>query len=281
MKITTKSLTLAKGNDGKARLVFTAFLAVIISLSGTLFLFLPWQEAASGPPVFGYKIVNVYPHDPSAFTQGLIYEGGHLYEGTGLYGKSTLRKVELKTGKVLKLLPLPPDYFGEGLTSWKGDLIQLTWREGKGFVYERESFRLLREFSYPTEGWGITHDDTHLIMSDGSSSLYFLDPRTFAQVRKMEVLDRGTPVSGLNELEYVKGKIYANIWSSERIAIISPETGRVEGWIDLTGLSGSMGHPQKIDVLNGIAYDRDKDRLFITGKLWPRLFEIKLVPVKP
>jgi glutamine cyclotransferase len=281
MKIAHSRLTPAKGRDRRVRLFLTSFLAAIISLSGTLFLLLPWQEAASGLPVYGYKIVNIYPHDPTAFTQGLIYESGFLYEGTGLYGKSTLRKVELKTGKVLKLLPLPPGYFGEGLTSWKGDLIQLTWREGKGFVYERESFRLLKEFSYPTEGWGITHDDTHLIMSDGSASLYFLDPWTFAQVRKMEVRDRGTPLSGLNELEYVKGKIYANIWSSERIAIISPETGRVEGWIDLTGLSASMGRSPKIDVLNGIAYDRDKDRLFITGKLWPRLFEIKLVPVKP
>jgi len=263
------------------RLALTVFLAVIIPFSGTLFLFLPRQEAASGPQLYGYKIVNVYPHDPSAFTQGLIYEGGYLYEGTGLYGKSTLRKVELKTGKVLKLLSLPAGYFGEGLTSWKGVLIQLTWREKKGFVYEKESFRLLSEFSYPTEGWGITHDDTQLIMSDGSASLYFLDPRTFAQVRKMEVRDRGTPVNGLNELEYVKGRLYANIWSTERIAIISPVTGRVEGWIDLTGLSGSMGHSPKIDVLNGIAYDRDKDRLFITGKFWSRLFEIELIPVKP
>jgi glutamine cyclotransferase len=269
MKITTR------------RLVLTVFLAVFILSSGTLFLFLPRQEAASGPQVYGYRIVNIYPHDPSAFTQGLIYEGGYLYEGTGLYGKSTLRKVEMKTGKVLKLLSLPAAYFGEGLTSWKGVLIQLTWREKKGFVYEKESFRLLREFSYANEGWGITHDGTHLIMSDGSASLHFLDPGTFTQVRKMEVRDRGTPVSGLNELEYVKGKLYANIWSTERIAIISPVTGRVEGWIDLTGLSASMGHFPKIDVLNGIAYDQDTDRLFITGKLWPKLFEIKLVPAKP
>jgi len=268
------------GKDRRARHAFTALLAVLIFLSGT-FSLLPLQEATSGPQVYGYKVVNIYPHDPSAFTQGLIYENGFLYEGTGLYGKSTLRKVELKTGKILNLLPLPADYFGEGLTSWKGHLIQLTWREGTGFVYERESFRFLREFSYPTEGWGITHDDTHLIMSDGSASLYFLDPGTFARVGKMEVRDRGTPVTGLNELEYVKGKIYANIWSTERIAIISPATGYVEGWIDLTGLSGSMGHSPKIDVLNGIAYDNEKDRLFITGKLWPRLFEIRLIPVKP
>lgn len=271
----------SKGRDRRVRLAFTSFLATIISLLGTLFLSLPRQEAASGSQGYGYKIVNIYPHDPSAFTQGLIYENGFLYEGTGLYGKSTLRKVELKTGKVLKLLPLPAGYFGEGLTSWKGLLIQLTWREGKGFVYDRESFRPLREFSYPTEGWGITHDDTHLIMSDGSASLYFLDPATFVLVKKMEVHDRGTPVSGLNELEYLKGRIYANIWSSERIAIISPETGNVEGWIDLKGLSASMGHSQKIDVLNGIAYDKGKDRLFITGKFWPKLFEIKLIPVKP
>lgn len=281
MRIAARRLTPPKSKGRRPRPSFTAFLAAIISLLGTLFLSLPRQEAASGPRVFGYKIVNIYPHDPSAFTQGLIYDGGYLYEGTGLYGKSTLRKVELKTGKVLKLLSLPRGYFGEGLTSWKGDLIQLTWREGKGFVYEKESFRLLRKFSYATEGWGITHDDTRLIMSDGSAFLYFLDPGTFAQSGKMEVRDRGTPVSGLNELEYVKGKIYANIWSSERIAIISPETGHVEAWIDLSGLSDSLGNSPKIDVLNGIAYDGDNDRLFITGKLWPKLFEIKLVPVRP
>jgi glutamine cyclotransferase len=281
MKIAHNRLVQSKSIGRKMRLVFSAFLAVIISLLGTLFLSLPRQEAASGPQGYGYKIVNIYPHDPSAFTQGLIYENGFLYEGTGLYGRSTLRKVELTTGKVLKLLPLSQDYFGEGLTSWKGALIQLTWKENKGFVYEKESFRVLREFSYPTEGWGITHDDIHLIMSDGSASLYFLDPATFVLVRKMEVHDRGTPVSGLNELEYLKGRIYANIWSSERIAIISPETGNVEGWIDLKGLSASMGHSQKIDVLNGIAYDKGKDRLFITGKFWPKLFEIKLIPVKP
>lgn len=281
MKIALRRLIPSKGRVRRVRLAFTVFLAATISLSGMLFLFLPWQEATSGPQVYGYKIVNTYPHDPSAFTQGLIYEGGYLYEGTGLYGKSTLRKVELKTGKVLKLLPLPAGYFGEGITSWKGNLIQLTWREGKGFVYEKESFRLLREFSYSTEGWGITHDDMHLIMSDGSASLYFLDPGSFAQVRKMEVRDRGKPLGGLNELEYVKGKIYANIWSSTHIAIISPQNGRVEGWIDLTGLSGSINHSQKIDVLNGIAYDRDKDRLFITGKFWPGLFELKLIPAKP
>jgi len=263
------------------RLSLIAVTAAIFSISGLLFLFLPWQEAAEGPQVYGYKIVNVYPHDPSAFTQGLIYEDGFLYEGTGLYGKSTLRKVDLVTGKVLKLLPLSPGYFGEGVTSWKGLLIQLTWKERKGFVYERENFRLLREFSYTTEGWGITHNNTHLIMSDGSASLYFLEPETFAQVRKIEVRDRGVPVTGLNELEYVKDKIYANIWRSERIAIISPQSGRVEGWIDLTGLSGAMDHSHNIDVLNGIAYDRDKDRLFVTGKLWPKIFEIILIPARP
>jgi glutamine cyclotransferase len=279
MQITAGRHTPPKGKYRRAPLAFAAFLATFILSSGTPSL--PSQEAAGSPRVYGYRIVNVYPHDPTAFTQGLLYEGGFLYEGTGLYGRSTLRRVELETGKVVKLLRLPAAYFGEGLTSWKGDLIQLTWREGKGLVYERESFRLLREFSYPTEGWGITRDNTHLIMSDGSAFLYFLDPGTFAQVRKIEVRERDKPVSGLNELEYVRGKIYANIWKSERIAIISPQSGRVEGWIDLSGLSGSMGHSRKMDVLNGIAYDKDKDRLFITGKLWPSLFEIKLVPAKP
>lgn len=257
---------------------------ISICLSALLIAFginlsvLPAKDNFAAVPVYGYKIVNVHPHDPEAFTQGLIFEDGFLYEGTGMYGESTLRKVELETGKVLEFRGLPANYFGEGITSWEKYLIQLTWRERKGFVYEKKGFRLIREFSYSGEGWGLTHDKRSLIMSDGSSKLYFLDPRTFQQIRKIEVHDHGVPVSNLNELEYVKGKIYANIWLTDRIAIISPKTGVVEAWIDLAGLRRTAGLPPRADVLNGIAYDNKGDRLFVTGKLWPKLFEIKIIP---
>jgi glutamine cyclotransferase len=227
--------------------------------------------------VYGYKIIHTYPHDRNAFTQGLIYDGGVLYEGTGLYGQSSLRKVELETGKVLQEYDLPPQYFGEGVTVWRNKLIQLTWQSHLGFVYEKETFRQLREFSYSTEGWGITHDGTRLIMSDGTSTLYFLNPSTFERVGRLDVRDNDLPVMRLNELEYVKGEIYANIWLTDRIAKISPQTGQVIGWVDLTGL---LTPEERVhaDVLNGIAYDDKRNRFFVTGKLWPKLFEIEVVP---
>ena len=232
-------------------------------------------------PTYTYQIVNTYPHDRRAFTQGLIFaDDGFLYEGTGLYGESTLRKVDLETGNVLKLQTVPAQYFGEGITLWGDKLIELTWREHRGFVYDKESFHLLREFSYPTEGWGITHDERHLIMSDGSSTLYFLDPNTFKEMSRVEVHNKGTLVVNLNELEYIGGKIYANIWQTDRIAIIAPETGQVLGWMDLTGLLSNEDRSQPVDVLNGIAYDAKGDSLFVTGKLWPKLFEIQLIPPK-
>jgi len=232
------------------------------------------------PVLYGYKIVNIYPHDPKAFTQGLIFDQGFLYEGTGLYGQSHLRKVELETGKVLKSCSLPYSYFGEGVTLWKDKLIQLTWREKTGFIYSKDSFRLLRKFSYPTEGWGITHDHHRLIMSDGSAMLYFLDPESFKPIGRITVCDRAGPVNRLNELEYVKGKIYANIWRTDRIAILSPETGKIEGWIVLSDLLSQEDRSGQIDVLNGIAYDSKQERLFVTGKLWPKLFEIQLTSPK-
>ena len=229
-------------------------------------------------PVYTYRVVASYPHDEFAFTQGLVFEDGILYEGTGLYGLSSLRRVELETGNISQIRWLPPEYFGEGITVWGDEIIQLTWQSNIGFVYDRDSQALLREFNYPTEGWGITHDGRRLIMSDGTSTLHFLDPETFQEVGRVQVTDDRGPVTRLNELEYVDGEVYANVWKTDRIARIDPETGRVTFWIDLTGLLSTAGETQWADVLNGIAYDVENDRLFVTGKLWPRLFEIELVP---
>lgn len=230
------------------------------------------------PLRFTYRIVNVFPHDPDAFTQGLVFDRDFLYESTGLNGKSTLRKVEVETGKVLQSVSLPTQFFGEGLTLYQGRLIQLTWRSEVGFVYELESFRKIREFGYKGEGWGLTHDGTLLIMSDGSAKLGFRDPETFAEIRRIEVQDGGDPVLFLNELEYINGEIFANIWQQDSIARISPATGRVLGWIDLSELRDALGPVRRVDVLNGIAYDKERNRLFVTGKLWPKLFELELVP---
>lgn len=234
-----------------------------------------------GAPVYGYRIVNTYPHDRTAFTQGLVFDNGFLYESTGLNGRSSLRKVELETGRVLQIRDLPYEYFGEGLALWQDKLIQLTWLSHIGFVYDKESFRQLRDFTYPTEGWGITSDGMRLIMSDGTARLYFLKPDTFEQIGWIDARDQDVPVTRLNELEYIKGEIYANVWLTNRIARISPETGQVVGWIDLTGLLSEEDRRQPVDVLNGIAYDAEHDRLFVTGKLWPKLFEIELIPKPP
>ncbi len=228
-------------------------------------------------PVYGYKVVNIYPHDPEAFTQGLVYADGVLYEGTGLEGKSSLRKVALKTGTVLQLHELPNAYFGEGIAVWGDKIIQLTWETNVGFYYDRHSFTLIDQFYYSTQGWGLTHDGERLIMSDGSATLYFLDPGTFMEISRVEVTDENGPVDKLNELEYVRGEIFANVWPSDRIARISPQTGKVLGWIDLAGLLGHYKNNREVDVLNGIAYDAENDRLFVTGKFWPKLFEIKLI----
>ena len=227
-------------------------------------------------PVYGYNMVNTYVHDQNAFTQGLVFADGYLYEGTGNYGNSTLRKVELETGKVVKLYSLPDQFFGEGITLWGDTLIQLTWRSKVGFVYDKDNLSLLTEFAYPTEGWGLTHDGTHLIMSDGTQTLYFLDPDTFEELRRLEVHDKDVPIANLNELDYIRGEIYANIWPTDRIARISPETGQVLGWVDLEGLLRGKERSPRCGVLNGIAYDAKHDRLFITGKNWPKLFELVL-----
>jgi glutamine cyclotransferase len=236
------------------------------------------ESAISHPaPVAGYRIVNSYPHDPRAFTQGLVFADDLLWEGTGLRGHSSLRKVDLKTGNILQVRQLPAQFFGEGITIYRNRVIQLTWRARVGFVYDKKTFQLLDTFNYPTEGWGITHDGRSFIMSDGTSTLYLLDPQTFQEVGRLEVHTRDGPVSRLNELEYVQGEIYANVWKTDRIARISPETGEVVGWIDLEGLLRPDDRSRRIDVLNGIAYDVKNDRLFVTGKLWPKVFEIDLV----
>lgn len=224
-----------------------------------------------------YKIIHIYPHDSGAFTQGLIFVDGHLYESTGQNGKSSVRMVDLTTGKVLQQYDIPAQYFGEGLTDWGDQLVQLTWKNDIAFVYDRFSFTEKRRFHYTGEGWGLTHNDRYLIMSDGTAALRFLDPNSFSEVRRISVKDeKGRLLSALNELEYVHGEIYANIWHMDRIARISPSTGKVLGWIDLTGLMDRKESSDPEAVLNGIAYDSRGDRLFVTGKLWPKLFEIKV-----
>jgi glutaminyl-peptide cyclotransferase len=226
----------------------------------------------------GYRILHTYPHDPNAFTQGLVYVDGYLYESTGLNGQSTLRKVNLETGRVLQEVSVPSQYFGEGLTNWGNTLVQLTWQSHTGFVYDRATFRLLRTFHYPWEGWGLTQDGKHLILSDGSATIHFLNPVTFAQAGSIRVTDHGAPVKELNELEFIHGEIYANVWMTNKIARISPKSGRVLGWIDLTGILPGIFVRRPGEVLNGIAYDAARRRLFVTGKLWPRLYEIRAVP---
>jgi glutamine cyclotransferase len=233
------------------------------------------QGRAGDVPVFTYHIVNIYPHDRTAFTQGLQYVDGVLYEGTGLEGQSTIRKVKLETGQVLQQRRLDSRYFGEGIVVWKKSLIQLTYTTEIGFVYDLATFDRLKAFNYTGEGWGLTQDGKRLIMSDGSSSLRFLDPETLKETGRLQVKDGARPVSNLNELEFVKGEILANVWQTNRIARISPQTGRVTGWIDLSGLLDPHD-AAGVDVLNGIAYDAAGDRLFVTGKLWPKLFEIRI-----
>jgi glutamine cyclotransferase len=235
--------------------------------------------ARSAPPrIDSYQVVHTYPHDPNAFTQGLIYADGHLYESTGLNGKSSLRMVDLYTGTVLQKYDLPAEYFGEGLTDWGSTLIQLTWKAHKGFVYDRFSFSVLRTFKYSGEGWGLTHDATQLIMSDGTAYLRFLEPKSFREIRRVKVVDDGgRAVENLNELEYAHGEIYANIWHADKIARISPQSGKVLGWIDLSGIIDTRELHGGDAVLNGIAWDAAGDRLFVTGKLWPKVFEIRVV----
>jgi glutamine cyclotransferase len=228
-------------------------------------------------PIYGYQVVHAYPHDADAYTQGLIYRDGFLFESTGLNGRSSVRKVALETGEVVQRRAVEQSYFAEGLTDWKSSLIQLTWQSHVGFVYDLRTFQLRDSFPLSGEGWGLTHDGATLIVSDGSDVLRFLDPDSRRELRRVAVSDAGMPVKELNELEFVRGEVYANVWHTDRVAMISPQSGAVRGWIDLGGLM-SVGYRLAPEaVLNGIAYDAVGNRLFVTGKLWPKLFEIRVV----
>jgi glutaminyl-peptide cyclotransferase len=235
-------------------------------------------------PVYKPKVYRSYPHDSNAFTEGLFYADGFLYESTGLYGQSTLRKVKLQSGAAVQKINLSSEYFGEGIASYDDKIVQLTWRSNKGFVYRKNNFKLIREFTYPTEGWGITYDGKNLIMSDGTNVLHYLDPKDFSQVKEIRVMADGKPVTQLNELEFINGKIYANVWQTDKIAIIQ-SNGEVVGWIDLGEILSSGDCPRQIDVLNGIAFNSRNNKMYITGKNWCKLFELEIVPhfinVKP
>ena len=230
------------------------------------------------PPVYTFEIINTYPHDPEAFTQGLVITDEGLYEGTGRWGESTLREVVLETGAVVRTHALDAQYFGEGITILNDRIYQLTWQEQTGFIYDRATFEQLQTFTYPHEGWGITHDGTRLIVSDGTATIRFWDPATLQETGRITVRDHLGPVNRLNELEYVDGEIWANIWLTDLIVRIDPATGDVLGVIDLTGLLDQSTLTQPADVLNGIAHDAATGRLFVTGKLWPALYEIRIVP---
>ncbi len=243
----------------------------------------PLPPADQPPPetivFYAYEVINEFPHDPEAFTQGLDYADGFLYEGTGLYGASSIRQVALETGEVLRIKELPRAYFGEGVTVHNGRLVQLTWKSQTGFVYDLETFDRVGDFNYLGEGWGLTHDGRRFIMSDGTTRLRFLDMKTFQPIGELYVRYGDSPVTRLNELEYIDGLVYANIWKEDRIAIICPASGYVVGWVDMTGLLPPEERA-RVDVFNGIAYDPAGDRIFVTGKLWPKLFEIQLVEAR-
>jgi glutaminyl-peptide cyclotransferase len=254
------------------------FAILIAGLGASLLAQSTGRRGVRAPIEYTYEVVRAYPHDPNAFTQGFEYRDGFLYEGTGLNGRSSLRRVRLETGQVAQRTDLQHEFFGEGITVHGDEVFQLTWQSQIGFVYRLSDFQLLRKFSYQGEGWGLASSGTEVFMSDGTNVIRVLDPRTLAERRRIPVHDGNTAVSYLNELEFVDGEIFANVWQSERIARISPQTGAVVGWIDLSGLLGPMYRSGSVDVLNGIAYDKTDRRLFVTGKLWPRVFEIKLIP---
>lgn len=269
----------------KKRLIIALAIVLAILITSASYIVItnisPNNESISNNsiPIYVYPtnvtIIRPYPHDATAFTEGLVYDNGFLYEGTGLNGNSTLRKTNLETGQVLQEISLEPQFFGEGITIFENKIIQLTWQSQTAFVYDKDSFSLLQEFTYRGEGWGITHDDTKLIMSNGSNILTFLDPTTFKVTGTVKVTDNGTAVTNLNELEYINGTIYANVWLQDKIAIINIQTGNVTAWINLAGIYPAE-YVNPDNVLNGIAYDPAGSRLFVTGKRWNQLFEIRL-----
>ncbi|HBZ08223.1 MULTISPECIES: glutaminyl-peptide cyclotransferase [Massilia] len=237
------------------------------------------HAAQAAIPVYGFVVKNTYPHDPQAFTQGLFFRDGHLYETTGLTGRSTLRKVELKTGKVLQKTNLPPEVFGEGSTAFGDKILGLTWQSKTGYVFDAKTFSLKGRFQYEGEGWGLASDARAIYMSDGSAQIRVLDPATLKEVRRVTVTAEGKPIDALNELEVVDGELFANVWGTDVIARIDPVSGKVVGWIDLTNLlpREKRGTSSIDAVLNGIAWDGKHRRLYVTGKFWPKLFEIELV----
>ena len=255
---------------------------LVVTIAIATYACAPVSQA--GVPEYTYEVVHSYPHDRTAFTEGLFYLDGFLYESTGIEGASSVRKVRLETGEVVQRHDLPSAYFGEGIIHWKDRLIQLTYKTEVGFVYNLSTFETERRFEYPGEGWAMTQDGKNIFMSDGTAQIRIWDPETLQELRRITVTDQGQPVPNVNELEWVKGEIYANIWETDRIARIDPATGRVVGWIDLAGLlspNERLAGPEGTDVLNGIAYDAKGNRLFVTGKRWPKLFEIRLVRRSP
>ena len=252
---------------------FAAACLLVLSLCGFS------SGAQAQIPVYGFIVKNTYPHDPQAFTQGLFYKDGFLYESTGLNGRSSVRKVELTTGKVLQKKDVSADYFGEGIAELDGNIVELTWQSQVGFVYDGKTFQQKRQFNYVGEGWGLTSDQHNLYMSDGTAEIRIWNP-AFQEVRRIQVTANGKPVERLNELEWVDGELYANVWGTDVIARINPQSGNVVGWIDLTALLAPelRSNVSQDAVLNGIAYDAKRHRLFVTGKLWPKLFEIAVVP---
>jgi glutamine cyclotransferase len=262
----------------KKTVLAAVFVVTVVLVASVAWLaFFSSEPKSNGPTMYTYQIVKTYPHNTTAFTEGLAFNDGSLYESTGLYGASSLRQVNLTDGAIQKELSLPPQYFAEGLTVVNDSLVQLTWENKTGFIYNKQTFAVEGNFSYPTEGWGLTFNGTDLVMSDGTANLYFLNPTTYQRVGEISVHDGNTSVTNINELEYINGDVYANIWLQQKIAIINPQTGLVKGWIDLSGIYQS-NVPD--DVLNGIAYDAQTSRLFVTGKDWPSLYQITLTPQK-
>lgn len=258
----------------RGRLIVLAAFAALLTVGGGC----PGPAPPGEAQRFTYRVLAAYPHDDDAFTQGLVYDGGRLYEGTGLYGGSSVREVELTTGAVARRTDLDRQYFGEGIAVAGGAVYQLTWRRETGFIYDADTLEQTGTFAYAGEGWGLTYDGERFIRSDGTARLYFHDPATFGLLGEVMVTEAGRPVPDLNELEYIGGEVWANVWRTDELARIDPETGDVVAWVDLTGLLPAQDRGPDTDVLNGIAYDAAGGRLFVTGKRWPKLFHIELVP---